>query len=113
MNVTIASRFLYALCCITGTVAIDSKFLNALASINKGVFGVFRQMLRDPVTYAIINAFLVVISNAIDFKGYTLESLYWVLQSRNGQESFAQVIIWCIGQELNPCLHKYNGDFCN
>ena len=26
------------------------------------------------------------------------ESLYWVLQSRNGQESFAQVRIWCTGQ---------------
>eukprot|EP00262_Sarcandra_glabra_P001027 TRINITY_DN11040_c0_g2_i1.p1 TRINITY_DN11040_c0_g2~~TRINITY_DN11040_c0_g2_i1.p1 ORF type:complete len:780 (-),score=154.51 TRINITY_DN11040_c0_g2_i1:239-2497(-) len=50
--------------------------------------------VKDDVWHALV----VVISNAPDFHGYTVRSLYRALQSSGEQESLVQVAVWCIGE---------------
>ncbi|MCO5595575.1 hypothetical protein L7F22_049620 [Adiantum nelumboides] len=62
------------------------------------------------VTDAVINALVVVISNAIDLQGYTVRTLYRAFQDWKGQqESFAQVTVWCIG-EFGEMLVNHVGE---
>lgn len=61
------------------------------------------------VTDAVINALVVVISNAIDLQGYTVRTLFRSFQDWKGQESFAQVTVWCIG-EFGEMLVNHVGE---
>ncbi|KAI5081103.1 hypothetical protein GOP47_0004286 [Adiantum capillus-veneris] len=61
------------------------------------------------VTDAVINTLVVVISNAIDLQGYTVRTLYRAFQDWKGQESFAQVTVWCIG-EFGEMLVNHVGE---
>nr|PNR43621.1 hypothetical protein PHYPA_016002 [Physcomitrium patens] len=42
--------------------------------------------------------FVVVVSNAIDLRGYAVRTLYRSFHKWTGQESLAQVTVWCIGE---------------
>ncbi|XP_024366847.1 AP-1 complex subunit gamma-2 isoform X2 [Physcomitrium patens] len=50
------------------------------------------------VTSDVTRSLVVVISNANALQGYTVRTLYRVFQAWDGQESFAQVALWCIGE---------------
>lgn len=61
------------------------------------------------VTDEVVRALVVVISNAADLHGYTVRSLYRAFQSWSGQESLAQVTVWCIG-EYGEMLVNHSGE---
>lgn len=61
--------------------------------------------MLDEITHALV----VVIGNALDLQGYAVRSLYHVFQNWNGQESFAQVTVWCIG-EYGEMLVNHTGE---
>lgn len=50
--------------------------------------------VKDEVWHALI----VVISNASEFHGYTVRSLYRALQTSGEQDSLVRVAVWCIGE---------------
>ncbi|KAG9452664.1 hypothetical protein H6P81_005568 [Aristolochia fimbriata] len=50
--------------------------------------------VKDEVWHALI----VVISNAPELHGYTVRSLYRVIQSSGEQETLVRVAVWCIGE---------------
>ncbi|KAJ7556154.1 hypothetical protein O6H91_05G071600 [Diphasiastrum complanatum] len=56
----------------------------------------------------ISRALLLLISNAAELQGYTVRSLYNAFQKWDGQESLAQVTVWCIGEYGEMLVHHMN-----
>ncbi|XP_024542965.1 AP-1 complex subunit gamma-2 isoform X2 [Selaginella moellendorffii] len=56
----------------------------------------------------VIRALLLVVSNAPDLHGYTVRALYRAFAHWDGQESFAQVVLWCIGEYGEMLVNNAN-----
>jgi len=52
------------------------------------------QFVAEGVTRFLV----IVISNASELQGYVVRTLYRSFQDWRGQESLAQVTVWCIGE---------------
>ncbi|BBN00790.1 AP-1 complex subunit gamma-1 [Marchantia polymorpha subsp. ruderalis] len=56
----------------------------------------------------VLRTLIVVISNAPELHGYTVRSLFRTMQHWNGQESLAQVTVWCIGEYGEMLVNHLN-----